>query len=224
MHNNDLQSKQKIVATSLLNLLRRHNGRIFCNNFKNIFLTEKHQSLKLRLFSDKNNEFLEWKPEIVTEIDLARKMGVNANDIPIKIRSSFNSSKEIQSRSVYPHLAYANKKSQYADNSYYPVFGFDILIRAPTSFSTDGVYNNNFNIGKNAFAYFIHADADNFMLRANMGSYIISSGLYRYLDNEVTLIQSDIELYFYLNKMNELSKLMCEACNSAIKKWHFSAI
>lgn len=214
---------QQEVRTVLIKFLKRHNGRVSIDEF-NLNFPYPYSNLKDRLFQEYTNDILEWKPNIVCIQDLIRKIGRNKNEIPQSILNIFDKSKELSSRTTFPYLAYARNKNQYSENPYFPVYGIDILIRDPVIFSNNEEANNTFKIGKQAIAYFIHADKDKFMIRANMGKNAMQSNLYQYLNQEIEKEYLNIKNRFYNKEFEELVFIICKASNLAIKKWTFSAI
>ena len=217
---------QKVIRLRLVNLLQRSNGTITEREYLEAFnhSRDRLDKLKLRLFHVASSGELEWKPDISSETDLARKIGILRADIPKKILDLFYHSREPQKLSLFPHITCARKKRQYRDETDFPVFGFDILIRPPTEFTIGSKKKNNFVVGRHAFAYFIHANDNNYMLRANMGDDIMRFGVNQYLDKEIAHIYDAIRNFYYNRQYHDLVYKLCEVSNKAIRTWHFSGV
>ena len=215
---------QKIIRLQLNLLLNKNNGLITAAEYSSAFKPKdpKQDKLKLRLFKILDSGKLEWKSEINTVEILAQKMA--RDEIPEAVLQLFDRSREPQEVAKFPHIVKSNRKNLYRDDVDFPVFGFDILVRCPTEFSSGDIKSNNFNIARHAFAYVIHADENSYMLRAIMGDSIMNLEINNYLDKEMKLIYDRIKELFYNEEYEQLAYELCEASNEAIKTWTFRGV
>ncbi|MDD4528016.1 MAG: hypothetical protein PHF25_08295 [Candidatus Margulisbacteria bacterium] len=153
---------QKEIRRCIALNLRRTNGRITEDDFVKNFIGVKNvEALKQRLFVIAENGELEWKNDIISIDDLARKLG-SLDKITPEIKRLFDSSKYLYNRTDYPALAPSNKKDRirgvYEQDG--PVYGFDLLIRPNVAkfHSEEGKAHNDLVLGKNCFAIVLHVD------------------------------------------------------------------
>lgn len=219
---------QAEVRKLITNKLKRTNGTTLEKDFESVFVNFKNlSSLKQRLFVVHKNGLLEWKLDIVTIDDLARKLG-SADKITREIKLLFDRSKYLYNRNDYPNITPSNRKdkirSVYEQDG--PVYGFDILIRpiVATFHSETGEAHNDLKLGKNCFAIVIHANMDeNNNLDPNdlMFRYVSAEGtrevnLLRYLMGHANQeLRQDIILSFSKGKIERAVELILELANLA---------
>ena len=221
MDNINHEKIQSEIKHYLKNILQRTSGLVPKRDAENVF--GEGAKLILRLFTKFDDDTLQWKNEIVSTDILLRKLG----DSYLRKSEACNLllSTKSNNSSRYEYLAYANKESLIGFSFDQPIFGLDIFVKPVVEFSKTGEFNNNFEIGRNSLAFFIHVDdSSSFMLRANMGESIMNYGINSYIDAEIKVQRKIIEEYFYGQDYSLLAETLCNAANTGIKKWVFSGV
>lgn len=183
---------QTEVRRVIVDKLKRTNGTVTEKDFESAFTGFKNlQALKQRLFVLHSGD-LEWKQDIVSLDDLARKLG-SPDKITKEIKALFTSSKYLHNRNKYSNITPSNKKDKirgvYEEDG--PVYGFDILIRPIVEkfYSETGEAHNDLILGRNCFAIVIHTHLD------DQGNLDPSDVMFRYVSAEGT---RDVNLLSYL--------------------------
>jgi hypothetical protein len=164
---NDFQHSLREI---LNDRLRRTNGCVTREQFMECALPgldEKAEKMRLRLFSQHSDGRLEWKPEIMDEQDLIKKVGGSAAIRQADLITLWSQSRKLSLRTAYPKLAPVGKKTQHVSRnsfSHAPVFGVDVLVRPPTVFSEDRddkSLHNGLVLGEECIALVIHGTFEN---------------------------------------------------------------
>jgi len=166
---NPYSDLQRLLRIALRDGTRRTNGCITKPAFMDCALpgaSDKAEKMALRLFTARADDTLEWKPELVSkEVVLDRLNGSTAFDTQRLLRL-WQDSRQLSRRTPFPFLAPAANTSQLVSRdswSQAPVFGVDLLLRPPTTFSgdrEDKELRNALKLGEEKFALVIHGTFD----------------------------------------------------------------
>lgn len=170
---NPYESLQREIRGCLRETLKRNNGIVVTDEIMGCLNTNnrtKAQKLFQRLFKPSDDGTFEWKPEIVSEEMLVKKLDGNQSVNAGKLASVFRLSRSLGKRTAHPYVAPSNNRSQLVPLHSFaaaPVFGVDVLVRPPTEFTnvvSGDTLKNDFNVGEQNFALFLHGTFEDGLL------------------------------------------------------------
>ncbi|MEI7548494.1 MAG: hypothetical protein WCK21_10625 [Actinomycetota bacterium] len=164
---NPYSDLQQIVRSVLKDRLRRTNGCVTREQFAacaEVEQADRVEKAMLRLCHVRPDGALEWKPDVVSEESLLRKLGGSSAVSTSRLVGLWSKSRALSARTAYPHLAPSANKSQLVSRRSFseaPVFGLDILLRPPAEFSEGSVGARNvLSLGNECFALVVHGEFD----------------------------------------------------------------
>lgn len=162
---NPYQELQRSLREALHEALRRTNGCVTRDEFLTCTdpdRADKAEKMLLRLCRVHDDGTLEWKPEIVSEESLVRKLSGSPAVREGDVRRLWSRSYELHRRTAYPYLAPSGHKSQLVRPTSWgraPVFGLDVLVRPPVEPTEGGpsaTLKNDLVLGEECIALVIH--------------------------------------------------------------------
>jgi len=157
---NPYKKIQYEVRKSLDRILAMNNGTISRDEFITLFFDYPGIDVaRVKLFDEYNVDFFQWKPHLKTIKKVAATLGIPLKKLDRRFFILFEETRDYLNRRKYPYLVSASHKYQAREEYFGNVYTFSIIVRPELS-SHQAKPRNNFLVGHNEIALFIHTNID----------------------------------------------------------------